>query len=197
MICINCEHDNITGTYCSKCGEKLSTELNTQKIPSGNSTVKDKHSSVHSSDTVDVKFSSATDHEWETRKKGAKNAVLGFSFVVAVITLLGSFLFPIINNQSFNDPFVLTQVLIMCGFGVFFLVASIVFLKKESLASAIVLLVLFVFYIVERITMMALYTGNSFPFMHAVWALIAISATTSLVKYLVLGRTPPSLRPPK
>jgi len=123
-------------------------------------------------------FQQHQQQQTERNKNSLKSAGAGMAIAVGVLSLLGPLL---LLMADYIDTFLIISTIIGLILAVTFLILGILLLKKDSKAMAIVLIILFSLYALERLLMIILGTWAAI-----IWLAFAVIAIVQLVRYLKL-----------
>ncbi|MCL2375433.1 MAG: hypothetical protein FWC82_02795 [Firmicutes bacterium] len=115
----------------------------------------------------------------------AKNDAAGFAIGIGILSIIGAFVLPLILRHDFSNLLVLIPAIITAVIGLAFVVAGVLFWKMGGLVLAIILLILFVLYAIERILIIILGFAFGAPNIAAfVWLAASGVAMFQVVRYL-------------
>ncbi|MCL2851027.1 MAG: hypothetical protein FWE01_01550 [Firmicutes bacterium] len=174
--------------FCSKCGIKLDETssvckaCDTLQQPNAPATIihMPNNNSHANTNTVIIQQPN-TSFESLFRKQRLRKGASSFAIVVAILTLIGAFVIPLLGDGlSFSDTVTIVGIVIAFVLGTAFLIVGILFFRKDSRILAIILLVFFILYVAERIAILAM-GGNFFVIM---WLSLGIVNIIQLIQYL-------------
>lgn len=122
----------------------------------------------------------------EEKKDKVRMNTSVFAIVVGILTIIGAFAVPLMYGYSIS-AFV-TETVISCVLGVLFIVCAVLFLRFDHIAIAIVMLVLFVYYVIDKIIAIAIavsagYIANNFALF--LWLAFGIAQIANIVNYFI------------
>ena len=120
----------------------------------------------------------------EFQKRQIRVGVASATIALGVLSLLVAVLLPLLSDDTVIAGEVLFTVIFASILSVVYIAFGIIFLKVDKPWVAIVLIVLFAFYIIERIIIIILMDNM---FIAVIWIVFAAGLIGSLVKYLKLG----------
>jgi len=191
-ICNSCNMPCSEGaTFCMYCGSNNIIDFvqdNGVQQAQGNFFAQEPQPYMHGQSQFDQQSMANTANEHVMQK--AKNNAGGFAIGIGILTAIVAFILPLIMGQSLSDTDVLVTAIIQVLFGAIFILFGALFLKKANSILAIILIVLFILYSIERIIIIIFSIANDdfFNFGAIIWLVFAISAIGSLFKYLKAKR---------